>query len=130
LPHDCSIGPPRRHSDAYGGRCGTGTPSSTACLQRAEEGGVPYAVVGGNAVAAWVATVDEAAVRNTRDVDILIRREDLDRARAALEGAGFIYRRVGGFDIFLEDAGASVRQAVHLVFSGEMVRPDEPAANP
>ena len=27
---------------------------------------LPYAVVGGNAVAAWVATVDEAAVRYTR----------------------------------------------------------------
>ncbi|HEY4262062.1 MAG TPA: hypothetical protein VGM98_17970, partial [Schlesneria sp.] len=33
---------------------------------------VPYAIIGGNAVAAWVATVDEAAVRNTRDVDILL----------------------------------------------------------
>ncbi|MEI7955803.1 MAG: hypothetical protein WCJ66_11590 [Verrucomicrobiota bacterium] len=31
--------------------------------------GVPYAVVGGNALAAWVSRVDEAAVRNTRDVD-------------------------------------------------------------
>jgi hypothetical protein len=27
--------------------------------------GVPYAVAGGNAVAAWVSRVDEAAVRNT-----------------------------------------------------------------
>ncbi|HTA28970.1 MAG TPA: hypothetical protein VK731_00720, partial [Candidatus Cybelea sp.] len=29
-----------------------------------------YAVAGGNAVAAWVSRVDEAAVRNTQDVDI------------------------------------------------------------
>ena len=36
-----------------------------------EAAGIPYAVVGGNAVAAWVATVDEAAVRNTQDVDLL-----------------------------------------------------------
>ena len=35
-----------------------------------EQAGVPYAVVGGNAVAAWVSRVDEAAVRNTQDVDI------------------------------------------------------------
>ena len=47
---------------------------STAALERA---GVPYAVVGGNAVAEWVGRIDEDAVRNTRDVDILIRREDL-----------------------------------------------------
>jgi len=30
-----------------------------------DEAGVPYAVAGGNAVAAWVSRVDEAAVRNT-----------------------------------------------------------------
>jgi hypothetical protein len=35
-------------------------------------------VAGGNAVAAWVATVDPSAVRNTQDVDILLRRADLD----------------------------------------------------
>ena len=34
---------------------------------------VPYAVVGGNAVAEWVARIDEEAVRNTRDVDLLVR---------------------------------------------------------
>jgi hypothetical protein len=46
---------------------------STAALNQA---GVPYAVAGGHAVASWVATVDEGAVRNTRDVDLLVRRED------------------------------------------------------
>ena len=38
--------------------------------------GIPYAVAGGNAVAAWVARVDEATVRNTPDVDILLRLKD------------------------------------------------------
>src|SRR5689334_16133620 len=41
------------------------------------EAGIPYAVAGGNAVASWVATVDEGAVCNTRDVDLLVRRDDL-----------------------------------------------------
>ena len=45
-----------------------------------EKAGVPYAVVGGNAVAAWVSEVDIAAVRNTQDVDIALRRQDLDDA--------------------------------------------------
>ena len=44
--------------------------------------GVLYAVIGGNAVANWVARIDEEAVRNTRDVDMLIRREDLEAAWA------------------------------------------------
>src|SRR5436190_17849051 len=35
-----------------------------------EQAGVPYAIIGGNAVRAWVAQADEAAVRTTRDVDI------------------------------------------------------------
>ncbi|HEU5115646.1 MAG TPA: hypothetical protein VFT74_03135, partial [Isosphaeraceae bacterium] len=69
-------------------------------LQRAtqalEQAGVPYAVVGGNAVAAWVARVDEAAVRNTQDVDLILRRTDLDAARTALEAVGFFYHHSSG----------------------------------
>lgn len=93
-------------------------------------GDVSYAVVGGNAVAAWVATVDQAAVRNTQDVDILIQRRDFDAARRALASAGFVHRRAGGLDLFLDSPAASPRQAVHLVFADEIVKPGEPAANP
>src|SRR6201997_1515318 len=64
--------------------------------------GVPYAVAGGNAVAEWVARVDEDAVRNTRDVDIVIRRTDFDAARAALESAGFVYHRLLDVDLFVD----------------------------
>src|SRR5687767_4418309 len=60
---------------------------ATAALN---EAGVPYAVVGGNAVASWVATVDEGAVRTTRDIDLLVRRSDLDSITATLERAGFV----------------------------------------
>lgn len=94
------------------------------------KGGVEYAVIGGNAVAAWVATVDRGAVRNTQDVDILIRRADLPAATVALESAGFVHRRAAGLDLFLDDSNASPRSAVHLAFAGEIVRPGEPAANP
>jgi len=94
------------------------------------DAGIQYAVAGGNAVAAWVSTVDEAAVRNTRDVDVMIQRADLEQVRKALEGAGFIYRRVAGIDLFLEDVEASARDAVHLIFAGELVRESEPQPNP
>src|SRR5262249_13856187 len=60
---------------------------ATAALAAA---GAPYAVGGGNAVASWVATVDEGAVGNTRDVDILVRRDDLPAITTALEQAGFV----------------------------------------
>lgn len=95
-----------------------------------ESAGVPYAVAGGNAVALWVSRVEEAAVRNTQDVDILIRRDDLPAARAALEAAGFIYRHAAGMDIFLDGPSAKPRDAVNIVFANEKVRPHEPAANP
>jgi hypothetical protein len=95
-----------------------------------EAAGIPYAVGGGNAVAAWVARVDEAAVRNTQDVDILLRRADLDVAKAAMTKAGFVHRRTAGMDIFLDGPNAKARDAVHIVFANEKVRPHELAANP
>src|SRR5215211_2804328 len=58
--------------------------------QALDQAGIPYAVAGGNAVASWVATVDEGAVRNTRDVDLLVRRTDLPAITAALEQVGFV----------------------------------------
>ncbi len=91
---------------------------------------IPYAIAGGNAVAIWVATVDEAGVRNTRDVDVMVRRSDLLRVREVLEGIGFTYRHVAGMDLFLDSRDGSARDAVHLIFAGEMVREHEPAANP
>jgi hypothetical protein len=94
---------------------------ATAALEAA---GVPYAVTGGNAVAAWVAQVDEAAVRNTRDVDLLVARTDFNRVKAALESAGFLHRHAAGIDMFLDGTTATARDAVHVLFAGEKVRPE------
>jgi len=100
---------------------------STAALEAA---GVPYAVIGGNAVMAWVEQADEAAVRFTQDVDLVLRRDDLERAKAALEKVGFIHRRSADIDMFLDGPGAKARDAVHVIFSGEKVRPEYVAAVP
>lgn len=89
-----------------------------------EEANVPYAVVGGHAVAAWVARVDRAAVRNTPDVDLLLRRGDLPGAAKALERAGFVREEVRGVEMFLDGPGAKVRDAVHVVFAGEKIQAD------
>jgi len=95
-----------------------------------EQAKVPYAVVGGNAVAAWVSRVDEAAVRNTQDVDILLRRKNLDAAREALEQGGFVYRQAAGMDMFLDGPNAKARDAVHIIFAGEKVRPQYAVSAP
>ena len=95
-----------------------------------ESANIPHAVVGGHAVRAWVAQVDEAAVRNTRDVDILIRPDDLERVIQAMSDSGFSYRQTAGVDMFVEHPDASARDAVHLVLCGQMIRPDDFEPNP
>jgi hypothetical protein len=95
-----------------------------------EEAAVPYALVGGQAVAMWVASREPAAVRTTKDVDILLRREDLSCARAAALTVGMDYFEVMGVGMFLEQEDANPRQAVHLVWAGEKVRPEYPLPSP
>ena len=99
-------------------------------VQTLEDAKIPYAVVGGNAVAALVAELDEAAVRNTQDVDIMIRRADLDQAKEALAKAGFIYRHAASIDMFLGGPKAKARDAVHVIFAKEKVRPEYLLAAP
>ena len=95
-----------------------------------EQAGIPYAIIGGNAVRAWVAQADEAAVRTTRDVDILLRRSDWPAAKVAMESAGFVYRHARGIDMFLDGPDAKARDAVHVLFAGEKVFPDDLVAAP
>ena len=95
-----------------------------------EKTGVPYAVSEGNAVAAWVSRVDEAAVRNTQEVDILLRRSDLAVASSALEKEGFVRRHVAGVEMFLDGPHAKARDAVHVVLALEKVRPEYPLTTP
>ncbi len=94
---------------------------ATAALNQA---GVPYAVVGGNAVASWVATVDEGAVRNTRDIDLLVRRSDLPAITAALEQAGFVKDELLDVVMFRDGMEGKPSEAVHLLFAHEKTRPD------
>jgi hypothetical protein len=86
---------------------------STAAL---EATGIPYAVIGGNAVMAWMEQVDESAVRFTPDVDIVLSREDLGRAAEAMALAGFVHRQVAGIDMFLDGPNAKPRDAVRVIF--------------
>src|SRR5207302_2306870 len=94
------------------------------------DAGVPYAVAGGNAVASWVATVDEGAVRNTRDIDLLVRRSDLPAITAALEQAGFVRGELLDVVLFRDGEEGKPSEAVHLLFAGEKTRPDHPLPAP
>jgi len=100
---------------------------SVAALEAA---GIPHAVVGGHAVAAWVARIDPAAVRTTVDVDLLIDRADLPRAIVALEQVGFIHSFTFGINIFVDGPSGKAREAVHILFAGEPVKPGDPLPAP
>jgi len=82
------------------------------------EAGIPYAVAEGN------------AVRNTQDVDIMLRREDLPKAKAALESIGFVYMHTSGLDMFLDGPGAKGRDAVHILFANEKIRQEHEFPSP
>lgn len=99
----------------------------TAVLNQA---GIAYAVVGGHAVASWVTTVDEGAVRNTRDIDLLVRRADLPLITAALEQAGFVRAEVLDVTMFLDGPNAKPSESIHLLFAGEKVRAEHPLPSP
>ncbi len=83
---------------------------------------VPYALVGGNAVAAWVATVDDGAVRATKDVDILVRRSDLAAVTEALGRVGLMRVEVLGVVMFVDRRRPNPKTGVHIVFAKERIR--------
>lgn len=92
----------------------------TAALDAA---GVPYAVIGGNAVASWVAQADPSATRATKDVDLLVNRGDLERLRQVMEGLGFEQHDLRRRMLFVDPEEPSRRSGVHIVWADELGRP-------
>ncbi|MBK8268719.1 MAG: hypothetical protein IPK83_10625 [Planctomycetes bacterium] len=90
--------------------------------QALEGADVPYVVIGGNAVAVWVGSKDEGAIRNTKDVDVLLNRADLGRAETAMAAAGFDMADVDGITMFLDRADPMPSRGVHVIFAGERIK--------
>lgn len=99
----------------------------TAALDRA---GIPYAVIGGNAVAAWVGRADPGAPRTTKDVDILVNRGDIDRVTTALGAIGFVREDLKSITLFLDPDKPNRKTGVLVVWAGERVRPSYEHAAP
>src|SRR3954464_14958551 len=75
---------------------------------------VPYALIGGQAVAVWVASKEPGLVRTTKDVDLLLDRRDLEQAKQAAATVGLEYHFVNGIGMFLERENPNPRHGVHL----------------
>lgn len=93
-------------------------------VESLERAGIPYGVIGAHAVAEWVSRVDESAIRNTPNVDVLIDRSDFEATTAALQAAGFTYR-LAGLHSFIEGLTGKERNGVHVLFAGEKVKEED-----
>lgn len=95
-----------------------------------EQAGVPHELVGGLAVFLHVENADSTHSSLTRDIDIMIRRDDLPRVVSIAEQLGFRYRHSAGLDMLLYGESNSARNAVHLLFAGERVKQTQIEAHP
>jgi hypothetical protein len=92
--------------------------------------GIPYELIGGLAVLVHVEEANPEYTTLTRDVDLMIWRDDLARIKEAAAAHGFRFRHTAGVDMLMYGKTDSARNAVHLIFSGERVRPNQAAPNP
>jgi hypothetical protein len=91
---------------------------------------IPYEVIGGMAVMVQVNRVEPSAVRNTKDIDIMVHRPDLERIKEVARRHGFTFRHAAGVDMLLPYGETKARNAVHLVFSGEKAAANQAVPNP
>lgn len=85
------------------------------------EADIPHELIGGLAVLVHVEEADPTHAMLTRDVDLLVRRADLDRIKEAAAQHGF--RHAPEADAHLHNGTDRGRNAVHLIFSGEPIAP-------
>ena len=94
-----------------------------------QEAGVIFEVVGGVAVNAHLLDAHRSRSFVTRDIDLLVRREDLPRIIAAAEAGGYRGRKMfGGFALIKPDQ--DLAEAVHLLFAAEKTREAQAMPNP
>ncbi len=93
------------------------------------QAGVSFEVIGGMAVNAHLlAARERSRTFVTRDIDLLVRRDDLSKIVAAAEAGGYQAKIVGGH--MLIRPSQQPAEAVHLVFSGERSKSIHPLPHP
>src|SRR5487761_1293393 len=91
---------------------------------------VPFQVIGGMAVNAHLVSCRQASrAFVTRDIDLLVQRNDLPTIVEAAEAAGYKGRKIMGGHMLIRP-GQQPGEAVHLVFSGERSRSDNLLPHP
>jgi hypothetical protein len=76
--------------------------------------GLEYRLVGGLAVYLYVEEAEPDAGRLTKDIDIAVRRDDVERIAKAAQPFGLRHRHVAGVDMLVQADQPSARRAIHL----------------
>jgi hypothetical protein len=70
---------------------------------------IPYVAVGELAVQFWVAVTDRTALRNAREVDIVLGQDTFRSAIDALKAIGFVHCPIPGKEMLLDESAGRVR---------------------
>ena len=76
--------------------------------------GLEYRIAGGLAAYLYVEEAEPDAGRLTKDIDIVVRRADLERIANAAASFGLQHRHVAGVDMLVRPDQLSGRRAIHL----------------
>ena len=78
----------------------------TALVQAFEQQGIPYALCGGIALAV------HGAPRATQDIDLMARREDMDRIRVVANDCGFLFESL---PMTFSSSGITIQRFTKLI---------------
>ena len=85
-----------------------------------------YEVIGGLAVLIHVEEANPEYSSLTRDVDLMVRRQDLERIKESAAKGGFRFRHAAGVDTLVYIGSDHAKDAIHLIISDEKVLPIQP----
>jgi hypothetical protein len=77
-------------------------------------GGLEYRITGGLAAYLYVEEREPDAGRLTKDIDIVVRRADLEKIVKAAASFGLQHRQVADVDMLVRPDQPSGRRAIHL----------------
>ena len=98
-------------------------------LKVLQDADVNFEVVGGVAINAHILPLHRSRSFVTRDIDVLVRRNDLDRVAKAAEPLGYRARKMmGGYALIRPEQ--DLAEAVHLLFVGEKSKSNQPFPHP
>lgn len=100
------------------------------CVHALEAAQIPFAVAECQAVRTWIDRVEPSATRYSPEIELLINRADILSAAVALNDAGLQQQEINGRIAFVESEQPAARDAVHIIFAREKIRPEYELAAP